>query len=134
MAGGVIHDQSGLGAHLSHVVRAPDKAFQPTLQMSLGPQQGQLAAIACRVGQHEVVRQIARILRERNEVVNVRHCEAEPAVETLCPVNAPQPLGQLEQRLPGCLEQKALEIVDVAQDGVVAAVALEVTDPVGTRE
>ena len=55
--------------------------LQPTLKMRSRSQSIRLASIACRVGQHKIVRKVAGVLRKRNEVVDIRIRQSVTTVE-----------------------------------------------------
>lgn len=84
-----------------NVPGTPVHSFQPTLQVRAGGQGVGLAPVTQRMGQHEVVRQVARVLRERNEMVDLSLGQGLCAVKAIAPVHLAKPLAHGLQRLPG---------------------------------
>ena len=77
-----IDEQARLGADLPQVGIVIRNELRPAPEIDLAAQQVALAAVALHVDQHEVVRQIARVARPRDEVIDRgRRRQAALAVE-----------------------------------------------------
>lgn len=99
------------------------------------PTQGAgLAAVARWVGQHEVARQVARVLRERNEVVDFSFGQCLSAVKTLGPIDLSKLQDHGQQRLPGSAKQGVFKVIRLPDRAGVPVVALDVLDPERARQ
>ena len=94
------------------------EAMKPPLQRALGGQHCRLAAIAGRMGQHEVLSDIAWIERKRDEVIDIGTVHRQAAIETRRSVNLAQALAKDDQRLPICRKKEIFQIVAWTQQTV----------------
>ena len=95
--------------------------FGPALEIGLAAQQVALAGIAGAVGQHEVMREVARVSRPRNEMIDGgRRRQVALAIEAPPVLQFPQRFAHLErQRRPIRAEQELRQAHRAAQHRLV---------------
>jgi len=108
--------------------------ISPALKVVLGRQSVRLAAIARGVGKHKVMHQVARVLSERDEVINVRLVHLSTAVEAPVVHQLAQFDPDIRQSLSWCLKHEGLKVIETTQECEVESVAFDVLNPVGAAE
>jgi hypothetical protein len=92
-----VDEQARLGADLLQVGVVVREESHPAFQTGLAAQQVALAGVARAVGQHQVVRHVARVPRPRDEVIDRgRRRQAALAVEAPPVLQFPQGFTDLK--------------------------------------